>query len=278
MSFWRHQVLTIVAILTATVGLAAGIFDTSAVVDKGADAYLTWAESRGVPTWVSSVIQIRAYDEHGETYGSGVILNTLYVKSQKQWHTYVLTAAHVILQASQSAPAQKDATRCKGHSLGLISPDILIRTWSAEVLKWDTDFDLALLKIVTPDYPRSWLQERYVDIQPVTLSSRVPKPAEEVWAVGFTENSRVITRGYVGVATGDALSHSAVVVPGNSGGGVFQNGKLVGINVSRDCDPVDGPNAVPIRAVGTEAILSFLGDEYSDLAETDSVMQWVLNL
>lgn len=279
MSFWRRHALSIVALVTAAAGLAAGIFDTSVIVDKGADTYLTWVETRGVPTWVSSVVQITEYDEQGGGYGSGVILSTFYVKSQKQWHTYVLTAAHVVLEESQRVPAKKSTTRCKGYDAeGLVSPDIRILAWSAEVLKWDTDVDLALVKIVTPDYPRSWLQERYVNIQPVTLSTRTPRPAEEVWTVGFTERSRVITRGYVGVATGNALSHSAVAVPGNSGGGVFQNGELIGINVSTDCDPVDGPNAVPIRAVGTEAILSFLGDEYSDLAETDSVMQWVLNL
>jgi Trypsin-like peptidase domain len=280
MGFLRRHVLTIAALATAAAGLAAGIFDTSAVVDKGADTYLTWAETRGVPTWVSSVVKVlNHYDEERGGRAAGVILKTVYVKSQKQWHTYILTAAHVVAQKSQGVPGQAEATDCDGDDpMDLISPNIFILGEQAEVLKWDTDVDLALVTIVTPHHPRLWLQERSVNVEPVILSTQTPKPAEEVWTVGFPGDIRLITRGYVGEANGSDLTHSAAAMPGNSGGGLFHDGKLIGINVAVRCDPTVGQEIVPVFAVGGEAILEFLGGEYSDLAKTDSITQWALRL
>jgi hypothetical protein len=262
------------------------------------EAYVTWTEMREIPAWVSSVVQVETRDDQLRKLGSGIVLDTYYARSQKQWHTYVLTAAHVLLQpegasSPEGAPSvdnrERGSASCDyGETDGnrIPMPQIRVLGDEAELLKWNRHSDLALLKIVTPDYPQLWLHGRLVDVQPVTLSTRPPKPAEEVWAIGFPVpgETLMITRGYVGGENRfDGLSHSAGIVAGNSGGGVFRDGKLIGINRAVACDSNGVAGAILALAASIKDIINFLKRQYnyvdySYLVKTDGVMAWIADL
>ena len=216
--------------------------------------------------------------------GSGVILDTFYLKSRNEWHTYILTAAHVVLVYEESFSEEVDEAdppSCiSGHDeeFGFVAQEIWANDIKAELLKWDSHVDLALLKIVTPAYPQGRLNGWDVDLQSATLSARGSKPTEEVWSVGFPGYSRTVSRGYVGESGYGEFSHSAAINSGSSGGGVFRDGKLIGINYATACDSKDIFGAVPVLATGVGAIEDFLKDEYSYLAKTDSIVTSIRRL
>ena len=293
---WRDYVFPSIAAVIA----AAGVVTTSSgnslylldLVDPSnelTEESITWAKTRDIAPWVSSVVAVEVSDEGWERSASGVVLDTVYVKSQKRWHTYILTAGHVVLRYDHASPEDRAAwekcamSRVRNATLPWEAPsacrfmkEVSVLDQKAELLKWESWWfvDLALLKIVTPDYPRLWLHERQVDVQAAILSTRTPKTTEEVWTVGFPGGIRMITQGYVGA---NGFSHSAASMPGSTGGGVFRDGRLIGINVIRASTGKFGAS-VPVWAMNVQDIQEFLDDAYGDLATTDSMTAWVAGL
>lgn len=161
-------------------------------------------------------------------YGSGTIIK---VTDGKFW---VLSCYHI------------------AHSGGDMSGELIIKTHgknhSARVLAYDRDFDLSLIEC-----------DGDTDAKPATLAAEKVKPGETVTKVGYPRaGPRVIASGRVSPVVNTAVGKphvmsfvaSAPSISGDSGGGVFRSGKLVGV--------IWGGLPDGLRATGIEDVRAFL--------------------
>ena len=156
----------------------------------------------------------------GETKGYGSCVPILCVPASEGYEIYMLTAKHCV-EGVETFQVEF-YTRGKGPNIYIYSEPISFTT-QVTVVKVYENNDVALIKAITP-HP----------VPTAKLAARMPPPYRKVLAVGcalgmppvisegvYTRFDREFQKGLV----------SAPVVPGNSGGGVFdaETGELIGI-------------------------------------------------
>ena len=138
------------------------------------------------------------------------------------------------------------------HNSGDMSGELRIRTASkthkARLLAYDRDRDLSLIEV-----------EGDTTGKPAPLASEKVKPGETVTKVGYPRaGPRVIASGKVLPLINTAVGKphivsfvaSCVSISGDSGGGVFRDGKLVGV--------IWGGREDGLRATGIDDVRDFL--------------------
>lgn len=207
---------------------------------------------------VYPIVQLRG----NGTVGSGVVIQSQALADGSGAETYVLTAHHVVLEILGSPGSTRiDDLRFMDASTDLLQD----RTYSAELLAFQEDVDIALLR-VEQDEP--W---RYVAELTPNDRMRAVQMFEQVYAVGCPlGNKPMPTPGEVSsldkeVAGQNFWMINAPTFFGNSGGGVFLNesGYLIGISSMIYTYGKQQPMVVPHMGlfVPLETVLHWLRDE-----------------
>ena len=134
-------------------------------------------------------------------YGSGVVI-------EQGGEKFILTCAHVV-------PADwGDAQMGVGHSPRAFYMGAL------EIIKHNPERDLALIRIA----------HNLQHVEAATLAAKKPVLGDVVVVHGNPNGQcNITTFGRVGSVRGSVIVTDAAVMGGNSGGGMYHNGELVGI-------------------------------------------------
>lgn len=125
----------------------------------------------------------------------------------------------------------------------LVGDEVYVGDSVAKVLKVDYDIDLALLKVETKPFKK--------------LKFGKVKQGQAVHYVGNPgRHYNVVSKGYVVLLKEGYVLTNTLPIPGMSGGGLYRNGKLVGLNVGYEQYPLVGVH-IAVH-VGLKAIKTFL--------------------
>lgn len=188
--------------------------------------FLLLAPLAAFAEWYNTVVHLTDLD--GANLGSGVIVKM--ESKNDQWTTYILTSYHVGYETKTIDPV-KGIVQVERRTLFVDGHKV------DEVTKSQT-VDVLLLKMVTKTHP---------PYSTAIISRTDVKVLDQVFAVGYPSGiGPVITNGYVSSIhpgtspTGQEFLHSADISYGSSGGGIFRDGKLVGLTRAVGMSGPDG--------------------------------------
>lgn len=143
------------------------------------------------------------FDNNSSSSGTGAFINS---------NGYILTCAHVV---------------CNSISISVIIPGEGEKPYNVDLIGFCPTLDLALLKI------KNYKPKYYFELG----DSNILKLGDEIITIGFPgtgdENDNLkITKGIVSGQQYGKIQIDAPISPGNSGGPMIFNNKIVGVNVS----------------------------------------------